>query len=514
MDIIYKIHPAIGIARVGDHRDSFFIGPELSYSAELSGASQINGASPVELDENDNDAAFTTYKKDGHIRRQGARFRIFAYDRADGGTLTNPREVKSSANVEITWTVELCNRKAAWDHRIGQLVGQRNPDVADRNKLIVGPIKQSLSKPRQTSAAFTGPFVGHSAAAIDVNLGILKTDADGHLIVLGGFGQAFNDGTNKNFGSGNFGNRDGWTDDISDGPVTAQIKIGGQAASATPARVIVGPPDFAPGIAQPVTLYDTINQVAASFGVPDVATPSFSRDVLPILSRCSNLRWTNGLSLWGKLHKMMKDDWAGLSNSTDQNTTVTRQQVAQVLSIDLPLTYWEFPDEIQLQLTDKQKRTLNLWAAGTFIRDWDQPPKPSLTNPDDLDRGPLDCCVGGGFFPGIEAGDRMTHQNIFSEPFRLKPDLPAGFVTEQMAVPWHSDFLACNLTWWPSQRPDLAPQKEDPNGIFPPWTKGLVATIPDMIKNFPRLGYIKPMKVDGQDVQVEDERIPPRSAVA
>jgi hypothetical protein len=31
-----------------------------------------------------------------------------------------------------------------------------------------------------------------------------------------------------------------------------------------------------------------------------------------------------------------------------------------------------------------------------------------------------------------------------------------------------------------------------------------------MIKNFSKLGYIKPMKVGGKDVQVEDERIPPR----
>ena len=46
--------------------------------------------------------------------------------------------------------------------------------------------------------------------------------------------------------------------------------------------------------------------------------------------------------------------------------------------------------------------------------------------------------------------------------------------------------------------------------IFPQWTAGLVSSIPDMINNLPRLGYIKPMKVNNKDVHVEDERIPPR----
>src|SRR5258708_25359692 len=141
MAAVYKIHPAIGIARVGDHETSFFIGPELAYAAELDGASALKGAGPVELDAGGNDVAFTTFKKDGRIRRQGARFRIFAYDQDAGGTLTNPPDITSAPNVQITWTVELCNRKAAWDQRIGE-PGRRNDDVADRNKLIVGPIKR------------------------------------------------------------------------------------------------------------------------------------------------------------------------------------------------------------------------------------------------------------------------------------------------------------------------------------------------------------------------------------
>jgi hypothetical protein len=507
---VFKIHPAVGIARVGDHPDAFFVGPELACAPELDGASAVPGVSPVDLDANGKDVAFTTYKTEGHIRRQGARFRIFSYEQGGGGALTDPREVTAAANVEITWTVELCNRKAAWDRRIG-MPGRRNDDLADRNKLVVGPIKRSVAGVRKSSDAFIGQFFGHAAQAKDVNLGILKTDADGRLIVLGGFGRALSDGTDPNLTSGNFGNRDGWTDDVSDGPVTAQVKIDDQTVAVTgAARVVIGPPDFAPGIGQPVTLSDTMRQAAASLGVPNPTRPSFSRDVLPILSRCTNLRWTHANGIWRKIAKMINNDWAGLCNKTDDATATLRQKISNELSGELPLVYTEVPDTVMVRLTDVQRSTLSLWAAGTFERDFNTPVKPSLANPGDLDSGQIDYAVGAGFFPGIEAGDRTTDKNIYAEPFRLKPDLPAGFLTEQMAVPWQSDFVACRTEWWPSQRPDLAPQKSDPDGIFPQWTAGLVSSIPDMIKNLPKLGYIKLMKVSGKDIYAEDERIPPR----
>ena len=33
MAIVYKVHPAIGVARVGNHLNAFFIGPEVPGSA-------------------------------------------------------------------------------------------------------------------------------------------------------------------------------------------------------------------------------------------------------------------------------------------------------------------------------------------------------------------------------------------------------------------------------------------------------------------------------------------------
>jgi hypothetical protein len=62
--VIYKIHPAIGIARVGNAPgEQFFVGPEVP-GAQAS--PEIGGS------------ALTTYKNaKGEVRPQAARFRIW-----------------------------------------------------------------------------------------------------------------------------------------------------------------------------------------------------------------------------------------------------------------------------------------------------------------------------------------------------------------------------------------------------------------------------------------------------
>src|SRR5215469_6018599 len=84
-----RIHPAIGIARVGDSPDGYFIGPEApGHPAEALGGFKDN---------------------QGRAKRQVARFRIYGYD-ADGKCLG---EI-TAADADITWTVHLANTKASW----------------------------------------------------------------------------------------------------------------------------------------------------------------------------------------------------------------------------------------------------------------------------------------------------------------------------------------------------------------------------------------------------------------
>src|SRR5215510_11334688 len=92
-----KIHPAIGIARVGNSPNEFFIGPEIPGvfdppSGGYKDAGDLNKGRPP------------------RIKRQAARFRIFAYNAA--GQVV--QEI-TDADAEITWTVHVANKKAEWD---------------------------------------------------------------------------------------------------------------------------------------------------------------------------------------------------------------------------------------------------------------------------------------------------------------------------------------------------------------------------------------------------------------
>jgi hypothetical protein len=119
-------------------------------------------------------------------------------------------------------------------------------------------------------------------------------------------------------------------------------------------------------------------------------------------------------------------------------------------------------------------------------------------------RASLEQAVGGGFFPGIEAGIRLTYPGIYSSkaPFRLKKEnekyqhkivdpqsdevldrtLVAGHITERMAVPWQADFFYCKKEggtkfWWPSQRPDNFADDVTATSASPakPWFPGTVS---------------------------------------
>src|SRR5258708_11878625 len=83
-----KIHPAIGVARLGNSPE-VFIGPELP-----------GGHTPPPPDGNYKDVQC-------RMKKQAARFRLFGYDA--GGVLV--QEI-TAADATITWTAHLANTKA------------------------------------------------------------------------------------------------------------------------------------------------------------------------------------------------------------------------------------------------------------------------------------------------------------------------------------------------------------------------------------------------------------------
>src|SRR5262249_44013236 len=118
----------------------------------------------------------------GRIKRQAARFRLFGYDKR--GKLVGEVTAKDA---DISWTVHLANKKAAWNEFDGlnPNAPKRNATVANRDSLIIDPGPRSLSGRNKVAAFDTGKFLG-----VIVPLGEARTDTQGRLVVLGGFGHS------------------------------------------------------------------------------------------------------------------------------------------------------------------------------------------------------------------------------------------------------------------------------------------------------------------------------------
>ena len=480
-DITYcRILPGIGIARVGNSPSEFFIGPETPGAA-----SDPPGGFK--------DAA-------GRVKRQAARFRVYGYDAADKVV-----QELTAADADISWTVHLANRKAAWfefggfdaEHAAatgGPPLPLRNAGIQNtggdpkaRDVLVIDSGPRTITGPNQASDAYRfddGHFLGKQ-----VPLGEVRTEGDGRLIVLGGFG------TSESLKGDNpildYANNDSWHDDTSDGPVTAKVVLKGGAE--IPVRksswVIVAPPDFAPALDNVVSLYEVAEEVAvnAKWIAPPAAL-SFTRDIYPMLRRFAGLQWVNASANRG--HGPTKPgnftDPDILEGLADKSAAAqpARQAVFNRLRNPAPASDAEAKSQASLlympQLSGDEGFTtqgepstwftvlrpqyekLRRWAAGDFEADWTGSPGPvtpllSLDvkdQPAALDRAALEHCVGGPFFPGIEMTYISRDPSIYDEPFRLRQDLQPGDVTKRMAVPWQADFYECRTRWWPAQRPD------------------------------------------------------------
>ncbi|AQR68808.1 hypothetical protein BZG29_11010 [Janthinobacterium sp. LM6] len=124
-----RIHPAIGIARVGNSEE-YYLGPESLAGMPLAGQDGTGGL-PIRPGTEDTTIASTELRDaGGKLKRQAARFRIYqyAFDAADGvesyplGRRGAAAEVAIGSMVDgkivkdIVWTVHLANKKAnSWE---------------------------------------------------------------------------------------------------------------------------------------------------------------------------------------------------------------------------------------------------------------------------------------------------------------------------------------------------------------------------------------------------------------
>jgi hypothetical protein len=504
-----RIHPAIGMARVGNS-DEYFIGPEIPYPT----APPKGGYRDAQ----------------GRLKRQAARFRVYGYDRS-GKVVAE----LTAANAEITWKVHVANKKGAWydfdfaldlPEAANERSARRNSNIQgkDRDRLIIDPGPREVSGRNQRSQPFdTGAFLGSP-----VYLGELRTDDEGRLLFLGGHGKS---ASPVGYGLVTFANNPGWHDDTSDGPVSATVKIRkGRSISVEAAWVVTGPPDYSPDIVSPQTMYDVVRDAISNLLIPKPGVPSFTRDILPLLRQCVDAQWVNAgfLALfgWKGPNEFLRSDYLlklsaapGKDKDDDPFKELRRQvfysfrdpSAADFHPLQWPPLYGDAFGSFDsppgpregFAVTPTLYRFLGQWAAGNFEADYDPKAKnPSslgdlaaAAQPAALDRAALHFCMGGPFHPGCEMTWPMRHSNMYQSPFRLRhlPDdrintdygeyltattvmaadgpLSAsgpGDISKWMAVPWQSDTDSCRAgypgtpfppdefipAFWPSRVPN------------------------------------------------------------
>lgn len=509
------IHPAIGVARMGNSEHDFYVGPEVTQPLP-----QPPGF---------------MHDRSGALKRQAAKFRVYGYD-AKGNVV---REL-TAENADVRWTVHVANRKAAWyqwqialdiPDAVGTVLPLRNATVDGeaRAGLVIDGGARTIA-----GAGKSGPeheFIG-AFQGTPVYLGEVRTDPAGRLVFLGGRGVSASPTGAPIYYEGDddsFINADGWYDDASDGPVTAEVTIGGRSIPVDPAWVVTAPPNYAPEAIGVRTLYDLLQDLYIQTGWMKAPSPiSFRHDVYPILQRLTNLQWVNAgfASQFGRggPHPFDDPEYARtLSRLPPQGGyDVYKELRLQVFnsfrnpngtdSNQLPWP-WIYGDAMDVPpgvtprqnaaISPTQYAVLQAWAAGTFVDDWGQPYHPPRTiadvpvaeQPAMLDKAALHFCLADAFHPGCEVTWPIRHTTMFASPFRiihrpkgvrepdygpvLTPDVALsqagplhaqgpGDLTRWMGLPWQADTGFCRSgyatatysydpfipTFWPARVPN------------------------------------------------------------
>jgi L-lysine 6-oxidase len=473
----YRIHPAIGFARVGNSPDAWYLEPAAV------------GALPTELDASGEERPVAEFKQAGEVKRQAARFRIFRYE--DGHP---PVEVTPGDGLRsVTWTVHVANKKAAWytfqelqgnvmlgedNTYAAQGVPLRNANVAGsdaRQKLIIDPGPRTLTGPGDwvaLDAASAGTYAHVSFPPDSLSpypvatLGAVRMTERGELLVLGGFGNA---GGPPGSNIETFAGADGWYDDVGDGPVVAQIITEAGETVELDAWVVVGAPKLAPELVNVASLADTVIDVGVRLmGLcPELYKDGFQpdymacveRDILPIFQAMKEYRWVANIDAMVSV-ATPPFDLTDLSDANRENRRAVfskfrdpgagheapevASQHQQLFADDgFPLMPLNSGDnsitnvwiEKFMALTPTQYYLLHQWAEGKCALRRDDPGAGSdWTWASPLDIATAGNAVGEPMAPGIEVTWTLRNPAILCEadPFRVKRE-PADYSTSGLS---------------------------------------------------------------------------------
>jgi L-Lysine epsilon oxidase N-terminal len=318
-DTIFRVHPAIGIGRVGDSEE-FYIAPVTAAGTIEPGG--LMGGLPIKPGTEDTPITADDFRdRDGNVKRQAARFRIYAYPSGSSGTYPNGRgelvtlgsTVGGKKAVDIVWTVHLANKKlnnystvSKGDQFRGigayedpSLLELRNPDyhgATDKNdpvrlrELFIDPGPRAIKASGGTSTVIafdqkTPAAYGNSSGAIvpvpsypksfpsDFNklyeplgpltsLGDLRVDEKGGLVVAGGYARTVAVSENGPPPLTNATENGLWYDDAGDGPVNAVIVFDDKTTAAVQAGwYVTGDPGYAPQTRNIISTWDDVYDV-------------------------------------------------------------------------------------------------------------------------------------------------------------------------------------------------------------------------------------------------------------
>jgi len=534
----YLIHPAIGVARIGDSTDQGYDGPE-RYDQDFVPAMRRDG--------------------EHKIRRQAAVFKIYKYTystetaaKTFGARARAIEEVTLDKVKKISWTIHIANRKSF----VGVLANPTCDLPTDAMRAAAGAIDPG---PRLIEATNGEPppapqllsdkafknLLGDGAPT--VRLGEISTDAAGHLRVLGGHGMS---GKAPGAGPPDALRNQLWWDDVADGWIEAEVTFNDDStAKPVGAWVATGVPDFAHAIEAPITVYERALDIAAQgpfasvhgIAVPPYHVtadrPSFVAHIWRVLHAAEMTRFASSFlqtfydvspAPTPPIHHFT-DRLALLQSATPDSPArkAARQHIFDNLRTPPPgppgagnMPYLHLVPgaaDRGLSLLETQYKFFHKWVAGHF--DEDSPAGPPQSTPRQLDNAHMRSMVGGAFWPGIEVGENMAGVSNWEEPFRIRHkdaagNSTAGLMGSTLAVPWQSDFLMCSPDsnnaggWWPSHRPDsILPETAATPTSYVPW---FVGNQEDMRTKWQTLGFLTKGTIASTTVYKELEHFPPR----
>ena len=503
------IYPGVGVARLGPSTKEIFIGPEVPDPEFVPMPIKHPNAAGAP-----SGSAFRD--RDGRIRRQAARFRVYRVKQRKVGRAWVPIEAReiTADDATLTWTVTVANCKS--------FTGATPP--LDKSARV-----QNVA-PAKTVSGRDQPVQRLEGAVQNLLLAEIFTDAKGRLLVLAGLGECRPTG-GAGPPSGLFSAN--WFDDVCDGSVECTV----DGKSAERAWIVTGVPVFAQQIGHLVTLYDVAETIAiATRKLPAPKTVSIVRDIYPMLRTTDLQSWVSeSASEHTEEHRSSEAEMKKVSAPAERDlrrfifTSMRNPNVefgsrrkspylphwypstggAVVNDFDSAIAAVEndspprlMPKQAGLTFTLWQWKRFEQWSKATRPQDlkWDyvdhatsiKRPKKledrlganKLDALDDLNRAHLGSIVGGSTTPGIEVGWPALETKSWGDAFRPRsPGLQPGDLTWTLSVPWPQDYRLCSRQpvqgdsndWWPAARPVLkagSPQdwmRSAPTG--PDWWK-------------------------------------------